>query len=223
MRIIFRIALVASLSLAYLGSNAQSFIVKGGLTLANMTIKDKNVTYSEDFKSKVGFHAGIAVDIPLFAGLSFEPGAMFVTKGYKLEKSTTVAGVTMKGEGTMNLNYIDVPLNLKYTLNLGNLNVWGSVGPYIGIGINGKSKASLTVGNDTKKEEADIKFGSDDDDHLKMLDYGLGLGVGAEFNHIILGLYYNIGMANLSNIDTDDYSTKNGTFNITLGYRIGGE
>ncbi len=207
MKIFFRLLLVVSLSMAYLSSNAQSLIVKGGLSMSNMTIKDDNVTYSDDFKTKTGFHIGIAGELPLFGGVMFEPGLMFATKGYKVDL----------GDVSVSLNYIDIPLNLKYKLDIGDFAVWGSVGSYVGIGLSGKHKMTL-LGKDV---ENDVKFGEDED--FKMLDYGLGFGAGVEYHRIILGVYYNIGLANISNIDLANHKTNNKVFNISLGYRIGGE
>ncbi len=206
MRVIFRIALIASLSLAYLSSNAQGLIVKGGLTMSNMTIKDDNTTYSDDNKTRTGFHVGIAAELPLFAGIYFEPGVMFATRGYKIDLA----------EASYNLNYINVPLNLKYKLGIGEFSVFGSAGAYLGVGLNGKAKATILG----KESEVDIEFGDKKD--LKMLDYGLALGAGIEYHNVIVGVYYDLGLANLSNIDFANHKENNTALNITLGYRLGG-
>ncbi len=207
MKVFFRFLLIMGLSMAYLSSNAQSLIIKGGLSMSNMTIKDDNATYSDDFKTKTGFHIGVAGELPLFAGVIFEPGLMFATKGYKIDLA----------DASISLNYVDVPLNLKYKLDIGNFAIWGSVGPYIGVGFSGKRKMTL-LGKDI---EEDVEFGEDKD--LKMLDYGLGFGAGIEYHRIILGVYYNTGLANISNIDLANHKANNKVFNISLGYRIGGE
>ncbi len=212
MKIIFRIALMTSLLLSFSNLNAQSVIIRGGLTISNMTIKDNFEVYSKDYKNKMGFHAGVSFDLPLFAGLSLEPGVQYSAKGFKVKM--------LNAETIKNLNYVDVPINLRYTLGLGIISVWGSVGPYLGVGINGKSTTEKTTNGKTNTLESDINFG--DKELYKILDYGLGIGAGIELKGIILGAYYNVGMANLSNIDIGNHSVKNGVFNLTLGIRFGG-
>ncbi len=208
MKIIFRLLLMVSLSVAYLGSNAQSLIIKGGLNMSNMKENDDNATYSNGYKTKAGFNAGIAAELPFLGGLSLEPGIMFATKGFNFGSV----------DGYRKLNYIDVPVNLKYKIGIGNFSVWISGGLYAGVGINGKAQVTSGTG---AKMESDIKFGKNND--YKMLDYGYIFGGGVGYHRIILGFYYSAGLANISNIKLANHTTTNKVFTLSLGYRIVGE
>ena len=69
--------------------------------------------------------------------------------------------------------------------------------------------------------EIEIYFGTETSDDAKAFDYGLTAGAGVEFKGVQLGVTYSFGLANISKVKQDDYSTKNRVLGISLGYKIG--
>ena len=198
--------------------NAQQFGIKGGVNLANLLAKnDTDGTYSEDFKSLLGFHAGVTVDFPINDLLSFQTGALLSQKGYKIEEEDKVLGAALKASSS--IMYVDIPLHLKASFGVGGLKVYGLAGPYIGIGLSGKDKTELTIAGQTTKKEEDITFGSEKED-VKRLDYGLSVGAGIEINHITLGATYNLGLASVSNITEDSNKVNTRVFQVSVGYKF---
>ncbi|MDR2954228.1 MAG: PorT family protein [Prevotella sp.] len=53
---------------------------------------------------------------------------------------------------------------------------------------------------------------------LKRFDFGVGLGAGAEFGKIGVGLGYDFGLANIS--DESGFSIKTQNAYLTLGYKF---
>ena len=192
--------------------NAQSFIIKGGFNLSKLYYADEDGTYSDEFDMKPGFHVGGAIEIPLNTNFMFEPGIMLITKGVKMEEDE----ISTKA----NLNYIDIPLLLKASSNSKNgASVFGALGPYIGLGLNGK--ITMEYGGD--KETEDVKFGNDEDnDDLKRLDMGVSIGGGVEFESFLIGVSYDYGLMNISPYKEYDTKNKNRVLKFTLGYRFGG-
>jgi len=194
-------------------SNAQSFIVKGGFNLSKIYVADEDDSYSDEYDMKPGFHIGGAVEIPINQTFMFEPGIIFITKGVKMDDPD------YEISSKVNLNYIDMPLLFKAsTSNNEGLGFYGAVGPYIGIGLNGKG----TTEYGGEEESADIKFGSDEDeDDLKRLDMGISVGGGIEFSSFQFGVSYDYGLMNIATYQDYGNKVKNRVLKFTLGYKIG--
>ena len=187
--------------------------VKAGLNLANMLEKDDDETYSEDYSMKIGFHLGGAAEIPISEKFSVQPGLLFSTKGFKM-KIEGIDGFFEDMNINVNLNYLEIPINAIYKIELGSSKLCINTGPYLGYALSGK------VSYDKDSESIDI--GSSDDDDLKALDYGFNIGAGIEINDAItIGLQYGLGLGNLS-IDTDNgYKLNNRVIGISVGYMFG--
>lgn len=197
-------------------SFAQRFGVKGGLNLSNMLIKDDDKTYSDDFKMKPGIHIGVTAEFPMTEMLSFETGLLLSTKGFKLSREGY--------EGKMSLNYLDIPLTGKASFDIESVKVYGVFGPYVGIGISGKSKFENTYEGETEIDDDIVVWGSDkEESDFKRLDFGLTVGAGVELNAIQIGTSYNMGLANISPDTEDGRTNKNRVLQLSIAYKFGGE
>ena len=203
---------------------AQNFGIKAGLNLSNMLIKDDDDTYSDDFKMKPGFHIGATAEFQLTEMFSFETGLLLSTKGFKMSEEETYMGETYKYESKLNLLYLDIPLTAKASFDLGGAKIYGAFGPYLGIGLSGKSKHEETYDGETESEEEDIEWGSDEDEsNLKRLDFGLTMGAGVEINSIQIGLSYALGLANISPYTDGGSKINNRVLGLSVGYKFGGK
>ena len=203
-------------------SYAQTFGVKAGLNLSNMLVEDDDDTYSDDFKVNPGFHVGATAEFPITELFSFETGLLLSTKGFKVSEEETFMGETVKYESKLNLIYLDIPLTAKASFDLGGARIYGVFGPYIGMGLSGKSKFEITAMGETETEEEDIKLGSDEDeDDVKRLDFGLTMGAGVEISSIQIGLSYGLGLANISPYTDGGSKISNRVLGISVGYKFG--
>jgi len=198
---------------------AQNFGLKGGLNLSNMLMKDDDDTYSDDLKMKPGFHVGATAEFPLSEIFSFETGLLLSTKGFKMSESEEEISMEVK----MNLLYLDIPLTAKTTYDLGGPKIYGVFGPYVGMGLSGKSKIEVTYDGETETEEEDIEWGSDKEKDLKRLDFGLTMGAGVEIKSFQIGLTYNLGLANISPDTDGGLKINNRVLALTVGYKFGGK
>lgn len=108
------------------------------------------------------------------------------------------------------------PLWQNYRTLLETLRFYLDAGPYIGIGISGKTLIEGNLGSISGSEEKEIIWGNDNDANLKRIDYGLSLGAGVRIHSISIGALYGLGL-------TDAASAENTTMNhrvmsISLGY-----
>ena len=203
-------------------SFAQRLGIKAGLNLSTMTYKDNEETYSDDFKSNPGFHAGITAEFGASNMLSFETGLLYTTKGFKASEKENLMGATFEYEAVRTLNYLEIPLLAKANFNLGGATLYGTAGPYVAMGISGQDKLTFKFDGETETETEDIKWGSDEEnDDLRPLDYGLSFGAGVEIGSIQLGASYGLGLANISAYRADDDVAKNRVLSVSVGYKFG--
>ncbi len=216
-RIYTKISMILLISLFCIQTNAQTFGLKAGLNLSNMLEKDDDDTYSNDYMMNPGFHIGGIIDMPINDNLSFESGLLLTTKGFRYEDEDMGFSVKIKA----NLLYLDIPLTLKASHELSDgLKMFGAFGPYVGFGLSGKVKGTVEFQGTKETEEQDVKWGSNEDDNLKRLDTGLTFGGGVEINTIMLGISYDLGLANISSFQENGTTTKNRVLKFSVGFRF---
>lgn len=205
----------------WMGAGAQTYsTMTTGSTSVGLTagvnwfnINGKNATGADLNNSlKTGFNGGLNVEFPLGAGTYLQPGIEYRQKGTEMANGNTV-----------NLNYIDVPVNLVLKPALGTSNVVIGFGPYVGYGLNGK----VEYPNGTKKnvqfndtyitsEAADAQF--------KRLDAGANVMAGLEFsNRLSVMAKAQLGLKNINpdtEISADQTRYRNTGFGVSLGYRF---
>ncbi len=193
---------------------SQTFGIKGGLNLSNMKISDDNS--SRRFKTNPGFHIGPTAEIPISEILSFETGLILSSKGFK--SSFNLMGYESKS--SFNPLYLDIPLTAKASHTLNDIRIYGLLGPYIGFGVGGKGKEKITVDGETEKSSEKINWGSDEEDDFRRMDYGLVIGVGAEYQSFLFTIAYNMGLANLTKDNFEGAKTRNQAISFSVGYLI---
>ncbi len=203
-------------------SFAQRFAVIGGMNLSNQLWKSDDEKLSDEFKLKPGFHVGILIQAPKSGLVSFEGGIILSTKGFVTKTEETYMGDKYTSKFSMNLYYLDIPLMVKFSFEVGEVIIFFETGPYIGIGLSGNMKSRITYQGEEETDKENIEWGSDDDDWFKRLDYGATFGVGVVlFEALQLGVHHDLGLANISSYTDDGALIKNRVYRFTVGYRFG--
>jgi hypothetical protein len=207
MKNFLKLAMVITLLFAFGNMQAQvRFGPKAGINLSKMTMKTMGL--SVDPKFRPGFHVGVISDIPLVENLSLQPGLLFSTKGSNYDVDIF--------DFSMSPSFLEIPVNLAYSLGMDELNIILFAGPYAAYGIAGKAEV--------EGESEDISFGSGIEDDLKPLDFGLNFGVGLNISNFLISAQYGIGLANLgTDADEVDIEMKNSVIGISVAYLFGGE
>lgn len=144
----------------------------------------------------VGFVAGFQMvpSTPLY----FETGLMYVEKGGE--------GKYQGSKFTYSLNYLEVPLLLKYNGVVDrDLSIQPFIGGFLSAGVGGKIR-------DFGHRQA---FSSFSDDGFKRFDGGIRLGCGLQYAHLYAEVGYDIGLANISRDSFD--TSRTGSLFATLG------
>lgn len=192
-----------------------SFGIRAGVNFQNINGEDDEGD-KLDNDLKVGFHAGVEVDIPLVPDFYVQPGVLFNMKG-----ANNLAQVD---DLSASLGYIEVPIHFVFKPQLGSGKLILGLGPYLAYGITGKMKLD--------NEEEDIKFKNDvsQDDltenffFLRPLDVGADIFFGYQFDFgFFAQLNAQLGLLNLEpkyEGEEIDAITKNTGFGVSLGYKF---
>jgi len=184
------LVLVAGLSLASAKAQIQ-FGVKAGANFANVTKVDGS-------KTLVSINGGVLANIPLAGALSLQPEVVYSGQGAKGDGGKTT------------LNYINVPVLVKYSLPVG---VFFQTGPQIGFLTSAKDKAD-------GGESVNVK------DAFKSTDFSWALGAGYLIPEVNLGfdVRYNLGLTKLGKtVDgASSFDGKNTVFQVGVFYLFGG-
>ena len=128
-----------------------------------------------------------------------------------------------------------MPLNavVKIPLDKGS-DIFFNAGPYIAMGIGGKSTREDKYLGITSNSTSSIQFSNDDpftsqqDDaaynKLKRFDFGLNFGGGFEFKHLILKANYGLGLSKINSTESNNtYDDKNKyrTLSFSVGVPLG--
>lgn len=161
MKKFFTTVFAAALMLVSVNGFAQ-WTVGGGFANTSFGGGDKDVLESGWEKTSMpGFYFGVSYEIPFTSleGLAFEPGAYFEHYGRSFRalsanaddpSSLTSALINAASEKSYHLNYIAIPVTVKYTYELASdLSIGAYTGPKFDFGFAGNSfdKSRLGVKN----------------------------------------------------------------------------
>ena len=161
------------------------FGIKGGANMANV-----NGNFADplaDWKSSVGFCAGIFLELNLGRVLTIQPEALYTVKGAD------------SGTGKLKFDYIEFPILLKIRIPISSVHPFVFAGPAFGFNLN-----ALVDGVKINDMPAA--------DYGAVLGGGLQLG-----RSIHVDVRYTMGLQKLAIPDLDTIDLKNGVLSATLG------
>jgi hypothetical protein len=180
---------------------AQTWGIKGGVSISNINLSGTDWPYSSD--SYTGYHIGAIADFVLKEKLHFNTGLLFARRGF-LGKGSSEAGLDWSDK----MNYLELPLNLAYYFKMSDkADIFLQGGPFLAYALSG-----------TETYEG-VSFSIEFPDYWKRLDYGIGVGAGVQLSSFVLGLTYQFGLANLN--DDPEWTgavIKSGEFQISVAY-----
>lgn len=212
--------------MAYANSNAQ-FYLQGGLNLANIT--KTNDGHTEKNNMLATFNAGFMGRFGLSKTVDLESGLLLTGHGSKAESYFNGGADYIKS--TFNPLYVELPLNLVLSIPVEkNTGVFFNAGPYIAVGVGGKSKTDSKFGPLTSSSNSSIKFSNDDPftsqqedaayNKLKRFDYGINAGGGFRFEHLILKVNYGMGLAKINSTESNNSVNEKNKYR-TLSLSVG--
>lgn len=203
--------------------------VQGGLNLANITTSNSGATQKNNMLPT--FNAGVMARSNRNEPIALEAGLLLEGRGAKSDYYVTSSTDDNYIKTKFNPLYLELPVNFILRLPLeGKSNLFINAGPYIAMGIAGKSKVETKFLGAVTNSTNNIKFNNDDPttseqegarfDRLKRFDYGLNLGAGVDFKKVLLKVNYGYGLAKINSTQSDNSSNdknKYRTVSISVG------
>ena len=170
----------------------------------------------------LGFHIGFLFDYTFESGFAIEAGLLGGIKGAKSVMETDFLGTEIKTTARTGIFYFDVPVNAMYKLEFDPLTIFAQAGPYVGVALAGASHVQVEADDEKEEDSNKLKFGNDEDANIKRLDMGLQFGAGIQISKFLLGVYYQLGMANLMpGEDLESAYMKHRVLQVSIGAKIG--
>ena len=164
--------------------------LRGGVNMANeiRTFNKEELQGAFSSDNLTGYQAGLVLQLnPRKSELGLEMGALMSQKTSMFCFDSTGVVNNIK-KAYQEINYIEVPLNLRYRLCLGALGIYGSAGVYGDYALNGKSVFDSQI-------VTDLETAKNLDDFMDRLDYGYSLGCGIEIMSTIqIGANWSQGL-----------------------------
>lgn len=225
-RKLLKFTLVAGVVVMTQVASAQTFFARGGMNVSSIAYTKGDGTIDNSFSSKVGFQIGGGADLSLGDNIGVEAALLFTLRGSNFSMKETDP-ISIESTGAMSLNYIDIPINFRYSAEIGDgkLNIYA--GPKLGIGLSGKFKGETKMtylGNTgTTAYDNEVSFGSSDTNDFKRLDISMGIAAGYEIEKFHFLASYHYGLTNHIHNPVDKESVLQNMFTISVGYRFNEE
>jgi hypothetical protein len=197
-----------------------TFGIKGGVNFATLNASISGL--SANSNSLTTFNAGIFVDFK-FGNVSLQPALNLSGRGGKFNGASFTDNSDQnvdieieQGTGKINLLYLQLPVNIVYHLPVVVGDIYFGAGPYAARGISGKVKVTDPQGGQTVSE--DVKFGGNDDNSIKSMEYGANAIAGIKLKGgFLFNVNYDLGLTNI-NPTADSGKLKTRVFGVSVGY-----
>ncbi|HHT22432.1 MAG TPA: PorT family protein [Bacteroidales bacterium] len=159
-------------------SNAFSQLgIKAGVNMANEIHSFNKESISAAFASENlnGLHVGLVYQLnPKKSGFGFDLGALFSQKGNMFNYDNNSGIEENIVRGYHEINYIDVPVNLRLKLKFGGVvGIYATGGVYGSYALNGQTVFESDIST--------LRYEESFDDFMDRIDYGYSVGGGIEF------------------------------------------
>jgi len=205
------------------------FGLKAGANLSTFTGK----SYTDN-SLKAGFHAGGFAEIKASEKLFVQLELLYSEQGAKIDFSQWIpdAALRIKYDEKWNLNYLNIPVMLKYYVYKG-FNI--EAGPQIGILLKAEEKYESNFTSPDFPEGTIRTSGKDDiTEHFKSIDVAINAGVGYDFtSHIFANARYSYGIIDIydfspnsqsdvpgQSIDITKSVARNNVLSVAVGYKF---
>ncbi|MBE0675745.1 MAG: PorT family protein [Bacteroidales bacterium] len=181
-----------------ISSFGQGTSFHGGFVSSDVTFFVDTATIQTS--KRVGAMIGIDHEIRLAENLYQVIGLEYFPRGYRVKSDTVDSFITR-------IDYLNIPLSLRYKFDLEDIWMTFEAGPYIGFALYGRTKSDQGI--------VRYEFGNEEGD-LKRLDLGLKLGYTVEIEQVRLGISYNTGFLNVSASRSETLKLRAFVFSVGL-------
>jgi hypothetical protein len=176
----------------------QQIGLQAGWNSSEIHLEDSEL-WTDGIKSRSGFHVGLMAEFFKPRLISLRTGLRFTQKGYTYQYPEPIVEFTRE---EVDLYYLEIPLQVNVNLDIGpEVYIFGGVGPYVSLGVAGKTRATFEVLGEVATEEVSVEW----EKELNRLDYGITMDAGLRLWMVDLGVGFDLGLANPDAQELSDY------------------
>ena len=209
----FRLPVKVVSALAFIcGASSAAHAQRFGIT-AGATFSSVRTSGDLTLSNRTGSTFGVSLQVPAGSTFTFQPELLFISKGAKFSSANSV--------GNFRLDYVEIPLLLRYDISRGIIGPHIYLGPSAGFNVGCNVSGTLTSGTNTSTTCSNNNF------KPKSLDYGITAGAGVDFNLGGLaatgGARYGIGLADIRSDNSTTFRNRvhNGVLSLYVGLLFG--
>jgi hypothetical protein len=198
------------LGVCFTASATSVFGVKGGLNVSQLMGDDSDLDNTTT-DPRIGFNAGVFLEIALFELFSIQPEVIYTLKGETIK----AGGVFGGGTWNVELEYMEIPILAKIYLPFSLISrPFLYAGPFIGFNVSATSDNIYEVGPFNFDADANL------DEDVRALESGIALGAGVRKSAgplaLILDARYTFSMTPAFDDSAFD-KVYNGVFMVLVG------
>ena len=213
--------MIAAMMVATLGAVAQNEV--GQFTLQPKVGMNISKITDSNLNSKVGLVAGFEAEYGVAKNFGVSVAALYSMQGAKRDLNLNVSGNSV--DVKFNLDYINIPVLAQYYIVPG---LAVKAGIQFGFNVRNKVKVGTNIAGYNLKDDCSMDEFLDmaralgesipSDAKFQKFDLSIPVGLSYEYEDFVLDARYNIGTSKLIKSDPD--SSKNGVFQLTIGYKF---
>ena len=201
------ITLALVLSAGIMMAQGLHFGPRAGFTVSNFI--EKSSFGTTDTYSKPGFQLGATAELEVLSFLYVGTTLSLYQKGYK---NPIIEGVIVSKN---TFTFLDLPIEIGYKMPIGNVSVYGQIGPYASVALAGKSR----VVNHDEPDMNEDPYSLYEYETYKRFDTGISIAVGADYKQYQVRINYTRGLTDFD--EYDSYTTKTSSFGFSAAYFFG--
>ena len=158
-------------------------------------------------QSKLGVHVGATAEFEILSFLYVSTTLSLYQKGNKNEYPL--------GTSKSTFSFLDLPIEIGYKMPIGNISVFGQVGPFVSVAVAGRGR---WIPDESYSDETS-SYSLYEYDNYKRFDTGVGLAAGIDYKNYQVRFSYSFGFINIEGHSS--YSAQTSAFSVTGAYFIG--
>lgn len=231
------LTLFAILLFSFSMSAQTSIGVKAGANFSNVTLSDQ---YGDLFDAnlKPGFQAAAFIDIPFGGMFGFQGEVAYVRVGSGFESIVAVSSANNGAyeffdggndpgfySGQLSLDYVDIPLMIKYNLRGRSVQGFLMAGPHLRFATGATlsdQRVNTVEGEQVTYLNRELVIGSGANRTISGSDFGISFGGGVkielDYGHILVDARYYLGTSNIRNSANPNLEMSNRNIMVNVGY-----
>ena len=158
-----------------------------------------------------GFMVGGFAVVDFGGPFALQPELRYIQRGYTIDLTTSAGGQSFSADGTLKLDYIDIPVLARFEFPSGGITPHVIAGPTVGFNVTSEAEFEAQ-GQSQTTDQSDGTSGTDFG-----LEFGGGVDFGLGLGTVTIDARYGLGLSNIIDANNTNLSVSNRALMVTAG------